>query len=449
MSLRASQGHFSLLFWGGNYGGAIMTWVEAPLILVFGMKIWLFKTVDAAMSLIAALLLRSIGRRFLPPVAADVAAGTFWFFPALWLFWSSREYIFWLPAIVFALASCLFVLRWFESRTARDLLAAGLCAGLSIWSYPLVFPLVGPAAGVLLWALRRDRRAIAGFTLAGLVGAAPWLAFFVLHGRSASQLQTVTGSRLAALEHSVTQVLPTALVGGERRAGVLWALTDAAPHRLALLGAAVYAGAAVCTAVAVRRQEVALAACGASVLIWPFVLVLGHVPVGNETYRYGLIPVAPLLLLAANLLSKVHLTPVLAVVALVAVTFTIARNTSTFATAPSCNADLTATGRLLVAHHRTAVWASYWLSAPLELCANERITAGSIAPVRDHVAEVRAEAARRSTFVVMAGKDLDQHLQQWTKAHHVPASRTTATGYAIWELQAKATPAQIGLKTAF
>jgi 4-amino-4-deoxy-L-arabinose transferase-like glycosyltransferase len=448
MSLRASQGHFSLLFWGGNYGGAIITWVEAPLIVVFGMKIWLFKIVDMAMNLIAVLLLRSIGRRFLSRTAADVAAGTFWFFPALWLFWSSREYIFWLPAIVFALATCLFILRWFESRSRRDLLAGGLCAGLSIWSYPLVFPLVGPALGVLICSLRKDRKALFGVGVAGLIGVAPWLAYFALHGSAASQLQTVTGSRATALKHTVTEVLPTALIGGERRAGVIWALTNAAPHRLALLGAAIYAGTAAYTVVAVARREIALAVCGTSVLLWPFVLIVGHVPISPDTYRYGLIPVAPLLLLAANLLSKVRLAPALAVAALVLVTFTIARDTSTFATAPSCNEQLNATSRFLIAQHRTAVWASYWVSAPLELCSAERVTVASIAPVRDHLAEVRAASARRSTFVVIPGKTLDSQLQTWTRAHHATVTRTTESGFATWEFDTKVTPAQIGLNSA-
>jgi len=448
MSLRASQGHFALLFWGGNYGGAIMTWIEGPLILVFGMKIWLFKIVDLAMNVIAVFLLRSIGRRFLSRIAADVAAGTFFFFPALWLFWSSREYIFWLPAIVFALATCLFVLRWFESESRVDLLATGLCAGLSIWSYPLVFPLVGPALVVLLWSLRKDRKALYGVGLLGLIGVAPWLAYFVLHGRAALHFQSVKGSRATDLKHTVTQVLPTAFVGGERRVGVLWSLVDAAPHRLALLGAGIYLATAVYTVVAVYRREIALAACGASVLIWPFVLIVGHVPIGPDTYRYGLIPVAPLLLLAANLLSKVHLAPVLAVAALVLVATTISADTGRFATAPSCNPQLTATTRFLVAQHRTAVWASYWLSAPLELCAREQVTAGSIAPIRDHLAEVRAASAPRSTFVVFPGNTLDEQLRAWTRAHHARFVRRTTGGFATWEFDTKVTPAEIGLSAA-
>ena len=89
MALRASHGHFALLFWGGNYGGAIATWIEAPLIVIFGMKMWIFDAVDMALMLVSVFLLRAIGTRFLSRTAADVAAGTFWFFPTLWLFWSS------------------------------------------------------------------------------------------------------------------------------------------------------------------------------------------------------------------------------------------------------------------------------------------------------------------------------------------------------------------------
>lgn len=449
MALRASQGHFSLLFWGGNYGGAVITWVEAPLVALFGMKLWLFQAVDTALVLVAVLLLRAIGHRFLSPTAADVAAGTFCFFPALWLFWSSRDYIFWLPAVVFALATCLLILRWFESHDRRCLWASGLFAGLSIWSYPLVFPLIGPALVVLVWALRKDRKGLLRVGAAALVGVAPWLAYFAVHGRAAMHVQAVTGNRITDLRHTVTQVLPTALVGGERRFGAIWTPVNASPGHLALLGKGIYVAIAVYTVVAALRREVALAVCGASVLIWPFVLVLGHVPIGTDTYRYGLIPIAPLLLIAANLLSKIRLSPLLGVAALVLVTYTISGNTSNFAVAPSCFRQLTRTGNFLVSQRRTAVWASYWLSAPLELCSEERVTASSVAPLRDHLAEMRAISAPRSTYVVFRDNTLDREILAWTRIHHVRVTRTTATGYAIWEFNTKVTPTQIGLDGAF
>ena len=75
-------------------------------------------------------------------------------------------------------------------------------------------------------------------------------------------------------------MLPTALIGGERRAGVIWALTehDTAPSPGAARRRGLRRATVVYTVVAVRRREIALAVCGAGVLIWPFVLILGHVP---------------------------------------------------------------------------------------------------------------------------------------------------------------------------
>ena len=449
MALRASHGHFALLFWGGNYGGAIATWVEAPLIAIFGMKIWLFNVVDMAIMVVSVFVLRAIGTRFLSRTAADVAAGTFWFFPALWLFWSARDYIFWLPAVAFALASCLMILWWFESRSRLDLWASGLFAGLSIWSYPLVFPLVAPPLAIMVWVLRRDRRALLNLAAAGVVGMSPWLAFFALHGRSALHRQAVTGSRLGGLAHTVTQVLPTALVGGAKRYGAIWQLTHASPGPVKVLGIVVFVGTLAFTVFAISRREVALAACGASVIVWPAVLVAGHVPIGPDTYRYGVIPVAPLLLIAAHLLSKIRLAPLLAVGALALVVSTIASDTSNFEAVPSCSRALADTSRLLVARHETAVRASYWLSAPLELCSNERVVVSSVAPVRDHDAEVRAAAAARSVYVVFPGNRLDAELLAWTKAHHVRATRTVPGDYAIWEFDTQVTPKQIGLDSAF
>ena len=162
MALHASQGHLSLLYWGQDYGAAALAWIEAPIVAIFGLQLWIFYVVDAALMLASALLIRAIGSRFLTPMAAAVAGGTFWIFPALSLFWNSRDYLFYVPAVVFALATCLFVLQWFETRDGWRLWATGLSAGLGVWCFPLVLPIIAPPLLVLAWALRRDRgRAVA------------------------------------------------------------------------------------------------------------------------------------------------------------------------------------------------------------------------------------------------------------------------------------------------
>ena len=259
MALRAAHGHLSLLFWGGNYGGAGITWIEAPLVAIFGLHVWIFQLVDTALTFIAVLLLRAIGRRITSPLAADVAAGTFWFFPALWVFWSEREYVFWLPAIVLALATGLVALRWFESRRPATLVWVGLAAGLAVWSYPLVVSLVLPPVAVILWTERRNWASIGRVLVGGLVGLIPWIAYFAIHGRSAVTVQAATESRSSAFAHAITQVLPTALIGGQKAYDVIWSGPDASASHLEILGFAVYVAMAAFTVYAIVRRQVALA----------------------------------------------------------------------------------------------------------------------------------------------------------------------------------------------
>jgi hypothetical protein len=133
----------------------------------------------------------------------------------------------------------------------------------------------------------------------------------------------------------------------------------------------------------------------------------------------------------------------------VAVTHTVSADTATFAAAPTCAQSLKDTGRVLLSRHETAVWASYWLSAPLELCSDEQVTVSSVAPLRDHDAEVEAAAAHHSVYVVFPGNGLDRKLTSWTAAHHVSVRRSVPGAYAIWEFNTSVTPKQIGLDSAF
>lgn len=444
MALRAAHGHLSLLFWGGNYGGAGITWLEAPLVAVFGLHLWIFQAVDTALTLVAVLLVRGIGRRITTPLAADVAAGTFWFFPALWVYWSEREYVFWLPAIVFALAAGVLTLRWFETRRDATLLWVGLCAGLAIWSYPLVASLVVPPVAVLLWTVRRSWSALARVVGAGLVGLLPWIAFFVIHGSSAFTEQASTESRRSALVHAITQTLPTALVGGVKPL-----LTVPSPSVLTALGVTVYVGTVAFTVYAAATRQVALATCGCAVVFWPFVVALGHVPVEDVTYRYGLVVIAPLLLIAAHLLAKLRVAPLLAVAAFTLVVVTASTDTSSFAAVPACDPTFAVVARHLGEQDRTSVWASYWITAPLEVCSGGALTISSVTTVRDEAAAAAAATAPRSTYVVYPGNPLDGQISAWVTAHHAAARRTIVGGWAVWEFTDRASPREMGLTGEF
>jgi hypothetical protein len=449
MALRASQGHLSLVFWGGNYGGALVTWLEAPLVALFGLHLWIFWIVDTAIAALCAWLLRLVAGHIVSPVAAAVAGGTFFFFPAAWLFWSGREYVFWEPAIAFALGACLMALRWFESRRPADAYLFGLLTGLAIWTYPLVVSLVAPAVVIVVWALRRQWGLLAGVAAAALVGVLPWLAYFAVHGRSAFTRQAVSDSTSVALRHSLTQVLPAALAGGQKRLGVIWAEPLPSHRVLVAIAVGVYGAAVVGMVLFALRRQVALCACATSLVLWPFVLVAGHVPVGLATFRYGLVAVAPILLLASYALSMLRMSLVVAGLALATVLPIAVSDTSAFASAPGCNPSLVQAGRSLQREHVTAVWASYWIASAMTVCDYPYLTAASVVPVRDTAAEGQAAREARSTYLVFAGNVLDQQIATWVRENKVVARRTIVGGYAVWYFSIPVTPAMMGLDSAF
>jgi hypothetical protein len=446
MAYQASRGHLSLVFWGGTYGGAGITWLEAPLVALFGLHLWIFWAVDTILVLVAVLLLYGIAKRILPPLAAAAAAGTFSFFPPLWVFWSSREYVFWLPAVVMALAAGLLTFWWIESRRPLTAAGVGLCAGLAIWSYPLAACIVIPSVAGFVVAARRDLATLATAAIGGLIGVFPWIGYFIVHGTTGRQLQPVGVSNLTALRHTLTQVLPAALAGGQKRFDVTWATPMPRVDVLHALGLGIYAVALACSLWFVYRRRWGLLGCSSSILLWPFVLMLGHVPLGTATYRYGLIVVAPILILAAYLFSAAKITLLLPLIALGLTLHTASSDTQTFASAPGCNREVTAVDRWLVSHDRTAVWAAYWLAGTMEVCGSPHLVASPVAPVRDAASYRSALAAPMSTYVVFARNDLDTQLQTWSQTHPGFAQRVLVAGYAAWLFDSRWEPAQLHLQ---
>jgi hypothetical protein len=282
-----------------------------------------------------------------------------------------------------------------------------------------------------------------------VVGVLPWLAYIALHGRSALQQQTVFDSRQTALGKAVGRVLPAVFVGSEERAGAIWTLRSPGDAWLSALGVAICLGALLTALYAWRRRAPLLGACGISVLLWPPILTLGHVPLATDTFRYAVIVVPPILLIAAYWASKVRLLPVVAIAAMVSSTWLIGANTSGFAADARCDPSLTGVSNYLAAQHLTAVWAAYWLSGPLDICSNQRITASPVAPPRDRVARDRVVAEPRSVYVVFPDAPLDHEIAAWTRAHRVGAERRMAAGLAVWVFDRRVDPGTMGLDSAF
>lgn len=449
MALRAAHGHLALLFWGADYGGALLTWVDGLLVHLLGFHLWVIWLVDTLVALGCSLALWSLTRRLLPPVTGAAVAGAFTFFPPLWLFWSGREYVFWSPAILFALISAKFVLDWFERDRAVRAVAAGVAAGLAIWSYPLAAPLVVPPLLALAWGLRR-RAALLGLTVAGaLAGVSPWAAYFAIHGASAFTTQRTAQGRWESLKLSVDRVLPAALSGGQKRSGLIFAAHAPRGWLLTVIGLFVYFASLVALVAFVLGRRYGLAAAAAAVVLWPLAVMAGHVPVGVPSYRYALIAVPAVLILAGYAFSRLRAGLLIALIALVVTPLIASRETSGFAAQSACLPSVNAEAARLVSEGRAAAWGAYWVASDLTVCGYPHTMVAATAIARDDQAAAAARAAPRSTYVVFDGNVLDHEIAAYVSVHRIDAVRRPAFGLIEWDFPNRVLPAEMHLDGAF
>lgn len=447
MVMRAAQGHLSLFYWGQNYGGAGLTWIEAVLVKLFGFRLIIFWLVDTLIVAGCCVILRSVARRMLPPVAASVAAGAFFFFPPLWVFWSSREYLFWSPAILFSLLCTNSVLNFLDRREGRDVLLAGLFMGLAIWCYPVTADLVFLPGLALLVALVKGRELgrIVVAAVAAIVGVSPWLAYFVLHGSAAFATKYTDQSKLTALRGALVDVMPTALVGGQRRSGLIWAGSVRSHTDLVVLGTVVFGGSLLCLIWLLATRSWALAANSGVILLWPIVLVAGHVLLVTSAFRYGFIAVPALLIEGAWLVSRVRLAVVMAALLAVFSTYLIGHETQWFAASPSCLPALNSLDAQLEAQGHTRLWAAYWIAADMTVCSGGQVQAAATNVSRDVIARQDAAALTRPLYVVFVGNTLDKQIGSYVSTHPGVAVRQVVDGFAVWSFNSQVEPAQMAL----
>ena len=445
MAMTASQGHFFTFFWGANYGGTVVTVVEAALVRFFGTTLVLFRGVDLAISFVDVLLLRSVGRRAVGAGAGNVAAALFWVFPAAWVFWSSHEYVFWLPGCGCALGTALVCLRWRDDRRDDRLWPIGLLFGLTVWMYPLYLCVALPPVVAVLVTQRVRLTGILKTVALVPIGAAPWLytnvtrSFESFHHPIAGNVGFTTGVHLA-----ITEILPAALSATFTSVGVVWGMSVPAHRYLLLIAAVAMGGTLAWTVWSLVRRDAVRCCIGSTVLLWPLLVAGGRVPESVSAYRYGLVIVPSLLLILGDLAARVRLSVPL-LVAGTAVTLIIGgAETSGWAAASIWQPGTTQVSRYLEAHHLAHVWAGYWESYPLTVLTDGTVQASSIAPIRDQREADAAAGEPRSTVVTLGGTPLDKELLAWVAAHH-DAKRVVVGDYAVYRFDRRIDPSLMGL----
>jgi hypothetical protein len=366
-----------------------------------------------------------------------VAGSLFFCFAPLWIRFSALEYLYTTPGIVLSIVAAWQVLRWFERKSAWTAACVGLLSGLATWCTPMTSCLLLPIGVAFVWGARRRLGDVASAAAGFLVGLSPWLAVFAIQGRSAFHSLGTTQSTATAFKDSIKELLPVALslrASGHPPGWVGWAVFIAA-----LAGLPVF--------LAMRRFE--LACCAASLVLWPFVVVALKVPVLPSAYRYGYLMAPALLVLICYLASLLRLSVLVAIAVVLFVSDTAWYQTDHFASGPMCPPSFAKVADYLTAQQRTAVWGAYWLAAPLGVCEYPRLAVGVAAERGDSIWAHQAAAAGHTTYVVFAGKAMDQAIGSWAHLHDPRADRVVIAPFALWLLSQRATPGQLDLRGGY
>jgi hypothetical protein len=452
MAARASSGHAFAFFWDANYGGTLTTWIEAPFVAIFGLHLVVFRVLDTAFTLVDVLLLRAVVARLAGPRAGTVAAGVWWVFPPSWVWWSSHEYVFWVPAIGLALATVWLCLRWAASTTEtadrqdRWLWLIGLAAGATYWEYPLLVCVIGPALLAVAWNLRRRPVAILKAVPLAVVGGAPWLYTNLTHHFESLHHPLTGGDSFGvSARHAVTRVLPAVFTWDARSLGITSRLRFPTTAHLVWTGLVIFLAVLAFTVWHIARRHVGPALVGVSILVWPVILAVAHVPEDASGYRYGLVVVPALVAIVAYLVSRFRFGPLVTLAAATAATLTVSSvETSGFSAALAWPAEVPAVVAYLSAHGETHPWAGYWEAGPIAVESDQRVLASSTSPIRDQLAAAEASRSPRSTYVVSVGGPLDQQLRQQAPQHG-GAARHVIGGFAVYEFSSRVEPTDLQL----
>ena len=177
MARHLLDGHMSTFYWGQQYGGTLEVVLDAIAVFVGGSTRLALKTPPLLEAVLLTVLVWRVGRRTVGGWAGGLAALMVWIWPANYVWYSTKERVFYLPILLLGLGILLLATRLDDdSGRRRDWLLFGFVAGIGWWTGPQIVFSVGPA---LLWLAWRQRAriwpGIAFAAGAAVVGAAPWI----------------------------------------------------------------------------------------------------------------------------------------------------------------------------------------------------------------------------------------------------------------------------------
>jgi hypothetical protein len=455
MARHVSHGEFHVFFLGQTYGGSHESLFAGALFAVTGSSVVALKVVPIALHALGAWLLWRIGKRTVGDRAAQIGALAVWIFPAVYVWWSTKEGAFYGATLVLGLTLFLFALGFADRPRPSGALALGLTLGAGVWASPQIIYYAVPVAVWLAykrgrWVFASRRRLVEHGTclLAGfLVGASPFIVYNLVHpGASFAHAHGLNSYR-SNLRGFFTTALPVAL--GLRHAySYRWAIP--------FLGPVVYLAliAAFVCAMLIRWAPSLLLAL--FVAMYPFLFAATPqfgLTVFEPRYLYYL---APIVLLLAARGMKYAPRAALAVLAVLSVVGTASLNSWARRSPAHYDIDSIAPrdiGPIVSALEQRNihdVFAPYRYAYRLPFESRERIIATPLEPlvVRYKPFDRDVRLAEAPTYVFLADGPGDHTFGAFVRNQDVPYQRIHAGDFAAYILGRKVLPEEVpGIQT--
>ncbi|MDQ1511015.1 MAG: hypothetical protein QOG50_2859 [Actinomycetota bacterium] len=447
MARHLLHGEFHVFFLGQTYGGSQESILAGALLAVIGSSVVALKLVPIALHALGAWLLWRIGKRTVGDRAAQMGALAWWIFPAVFVWWSTKEGAFYGATLVLGLALFLLALRFSERPSAVDAVGIGLALGAGIWASPQITYYAVPVAVWLLykrgrWLIKSGRRLAENGAqmLAGLVvGAAPFVVYNVLHhGASFANPHGLNPYR-TNLRGFFTIALPVAL-GLRHPYSQRWALP--------LLGPAVYLALLAAFVVFVVLGPAASAPLKMFIALYPFLFAATPqfaYTVFEPRYLYYL---APIVLLLAGIglqhapRTALVLLAVLSLVGIASLNSWARRSPTHYDIDSIAPRDIGPVVSILEQHHIHEVFAPYRYAYRLPFESREHIIATPLEPlvVRDKPFDREVRRAAAPAYVFLAGDVGDHMLRSFLRVHDMQYQRIRAGDFATYVVGAKLLP---------
>ncbi len=432
MAKHFSQGQFTTLFWGQNYGGTFLQASAGAAMVFFGRHIEVLEIVSALTFCGAALVVRSIATHAFGQLAGDLAGTIFWFPGAFLLRLSLSDPGFYGPTLLFGLLAMWLALTGTARSGYLRWWFVGLLAGLAFWQSSVGGALAFPAVIWLFWRNRSKRHYTASL-IGAVVGASPWLFAVLTNGFSMVRPKGDGRVNLHSFVTFFTQVTPYAM-------RPLSSLPPTAVHTLLhdpvqqCVGALSFSLLVILVAIAIRERNEWVTVLVVSTILSIILIVVASgllLTLASARYSLYLLPLVSVAL--AWIFAKFRPIGYLAMGVIPIITSCLLLPGTGYFTMDTSNRYGSGTGQVeayLGKHKVAAAYGDYWLAYNLSAKTQEEITMAALEPRRYTPYEGNAEGKVPMAIVVYVDRNNDRILARTTS---LPKhKRQVVGGYAIY-----------------